>query len=126
MVSEYEKIVSSVCGSNWNSSEISLEERDGAYGVAMVLAALRGSRTNINDLSYAIRVPVQNLERAYKRLMLNGIFHQTSYIWNDQLLRGEVSDREDSLNVNKAWCYIAGMASGFIFRVYSRFDHKSR
>ncbi len=106
MVSEYEKIVSSVCGPNWNSSEVSLEESDGGYGVAMVLAALRGSRINLNDLSYAIRVPVQNLERAYKRLMSNGIFHQSSYIWNDKSLRVEVSDREDSLNVNKSWCYI--------------------
>lgn len=122
MLAEYEKIVSSICGSNWNSSETTLEERDGGYGVAIVLAAMRGARVNLNDLSYAVKENVSNLERAYKRLSLNGIFSQKSFIWNDPLLKEDITENSDSIRVHRAWCHIAGLASGYTYRLFSRFD----
>lgn len=111
----YDKIVRLICGDNWETDQVSLDERDGGYGVAICLACLQGWNGKFNELGDIIGCPVNLLEVAYKRLQINGVFAYDSPILNDKDLKMSraVSD-EDMDRCLKAWCHIAGLASGFV------------
>jgi len=121
MKNDYESIVRLVCGDNWSSSDISSDERDGGFGVAMILAYLRGTSARLQELSKVIGVPAYLLEMAYKRLQVNGLFSNRSWVLNDPLLRSESrGDMDGMYSSLRAWCYIAGMSSGFTGKGFTR------
>ncbi len=112
---QYEKIVKIICGDNWNSNEIPSDEKDGAYGVAIVLAMLGNVPPKMLDLSSAIGVSPNLLENAYKRLQINGVLNFNSQILRDPLLTMSNAKTEEQYNsCIRAWCHIAGMASGYV------------
>jgi hypothetical protein len=115
MKAHYERVVRTVCGDNWNSNEVSPDERDGGYGIAVCLAQLSRPSNRLMELAETIGCPPQFIEIAYKRLQINGVFLPNSPILNDPDLQmnDAMSDSEMDRSV-KAWCHIAGLASGFI------------
>lgn len=121
MRDDYARIVTDICGDRWASLDSPTDERDGGYGVAMVLAHLNGVRASLNEFSTFLRVPPFVLETSYKRLQLNGIFSPQSFVRGDPLLRGESSDDyEDAMACHRAWCHIAGLASGYTGKAFTR------
>lgn len=115
MKSQYLKVVNLICGDNWNTSEVSLDERDGGYGVAIVLACLQRVNPRLNDLSEAIGTPHFVLEMAYRRLQVNGVISYGSEFLKDTSLVMTNARTEEELNAAlKSWCHIAGIASGFV------------
>ena len=107
---KYKEIVDIICGNNWNTNEVSNEETDGGYGVAMVVSFLQGTRPKIEYFSRDLGVPIIQLQNAYKRLEVNGIWHKRSWVKRDPYLMPNQRNQENML---RAWCDIAGLASGF-------------
>lgn len=126
MKSQYEQIVRVICGDDWSSPEKSLDDRDGAIGVAIILAYLNGVPGRLVDLSRAIDVPPYIVEMAYKRLQMNGLFSPRSTILDDQALSGSSSlGRRGQVDESfYAWYYIAGMASGYTGKGFTRDEYE--
>jgi len=115
MKAQYERIVSLICGPNWETDAVPADERDGGYGVAVCLACLQGVPPKLSELGDAIGSPPHLLEVAYKRLQVNGVFSYDSSILSDRDLKmSEARTEEDQDRCLRAWCHIAGLASGFI------------
>lgn len=115
MKSQYEKIVRLVCGDNWHSDEVSADERDGGFGVAICLAILQGCRPKISEISETIGCPPYMLEYAFKRLQMNRVFAMNSPVLSDpQLLMHNANTDEEMMSCIRAWCNVAGLASGFV------------
>jgi len=124
MKAQYEKVVRLICGDNWNSDEISYDERDGGFGVAICLACLQVCSFKPSEIADNIGCSVHAIECAYKRLQLNGVFVQNSSILGDPaLLMSNANSEEEMMNSVRAWCHIAGLASGFVGRGFLRTDN---
>lgn len=122
MKPEYEDIIRYVCGDNWMNTD--LDERDGAYGVAMTLAYMKGVPSRLGELSAEIGVPPYVLEMAFRRLQVNGIFCQRSPVFTDPILRNEHDGSEyEQRRTLLAWCYIAGLSSGYTGKGFSRAEY---
>lgn len=127
MKANYEKIVKLICGDNWETNEVSLDERDGGYGVAICLSQLRKPSNRLNDIADSIGCPSSLIETAYKRLLINGVLSNNSSILRDpDLLMDNASSEEDLMRSVKAWCHIAGLASGFVGIAQTRQEMSER
>lgn len=124
MKAEYEQIVKLVCGEDWNSHQHTLDDRDGAYGVAIALAFLRISSSKLPDLAKEIGVPLYLLDMPYKRLQLNGLFSFDSWLLTDPLLVN--GDPVEPMRSIRAWCHVAGLASGYCGRGQTREELPSK
>lgn len=112
---QYEKIVRIICGDNWNSDQVPLEETDGGLGVAMCLAYMQKPMYKITDFADAIGCPPFVIEVAYKRLQINGVFSPHSTILKDSILYMNNAQNEEDYNRSlRAWCHLAALAAGFI------------
>lgn len=109
-----EELVCRVIGEGWRN--LSSEEIDGAWGVAIVRSILDGVGSNelhwrLRSIAAHLGVDSENLKDAFMRLSLNGVF-QGNRIY------------EDRRSLNKletlAWCYYAGLAQGAIGNVAYR------
>ena len=109
----YEDTVRKVCGDDWKT--VSPHEKDGGYGVAIVIAFLRNCRPAISDLATHLEVPPDEIVTAYTRLAKNGVFQKTWGARKDSWLLGQTGD--DGTH-NFAWSHIAALAGGFIGVVY--------
>ena len=109
---EYETIVKQVCGDDWSANYRTADDKDGALGIAMILAFLRGTNSKLHDLSREIDVPPYILETAYKRLQVNGLLSGRSWIFQDRALYSD-DPGIDPMTRLKAWCHVAGLASGY-------------
>lgn len=115
MKTQYDKIVRIICGENWNSDQVSQDERDGGYGVAICLAVLQGVPCRLNDIGDAIGCNPYYLELAYRRLQMNEVLRADSKLLNDpELLMNKARTDEDYMQAIRAWCHIAALASGFL------------
>lgn len=118
VVSEiWSEFVADICGENWDSDVISLEERDGAYAVAMVYACVfYNIRLSLIDMSNFLMQPVAVLENAYRRLQNNEVLSFRSPILKDPLLRVKRTGQgyDEDMDVRRAWCHIAALGSGFV------------
>lgn len=109
---EYENIVKHVCGDDWCSDNRSADEKDGGFGVAMILAFIRGTSSRLNDLAREINVPPYALDMAYKRLQINGLLSNRSWVLTDPLLC-DYNSNHNPMSRLRAWSHIAGLSSGF-------------
>jgi hypothetical protein len=115
MKASYDKIVRLICGDNWNTDEVPVEERDGGYGVAMCLAYMQRVNPRLNDFADAIGCAPFVLDAAYKRLQINGVFCNKSFLLRDDaLLMDNIRSDDDYDRSMRAWCHLAGLASGFV------------
>lgn len=118
MRKEYEEIVRNVCKlTNWKTAEE--EEKQGAIGVACVLAYLRGVKPLVADLATHIGLSNAEIEEPFRRLVVNGIFSNTYDLRNDPVFLGNGKDLVTESFVfsaeeqtRNAWSIIAGLASG--------------
>ena len=96
----------------------SVAERQGAVGVACVLAFMQGCKPEVEALSHAIGVSVDDVEEPFKRLIVNGIFSSRYDAKNDPVLAGldENIPQSDWLSnaerTRNAWCLLAGISAG--------------
>ena len=117
----YERIVNTICGNDWCGPESTPDDIDGGLGVAIMLAYLQSSNSRLPELAKMIEVPSYLLETAYKRLQINGLFSPRSWVLRDPLLlSGESSNVSNHNSALIAWCFIAGMASGYTGRGFTR------
>jgi hypothetical protein len=115
MKNSYDKIVRLICGDNWNTEEVTPEERDGGYGVALCLAYLQRVGPRLGDLAEAIGCQPFVLDAAYRRLQINGGFCPTSRLLKDPtLFMNNVKSDDDYNRSMRSWCHIAALASGFL------------
>ena len=94
-------------------------EWEGCLGVAIVISVIEGITPNLFSLSKHLDIPNYdfNLQNAFERLRINGIFNSQKGVTNDPFLKGNGTDRYTrtaSECEREAWCHIAGVASGFI------------
>lgn len=123
MKNSYEQVVRVICGDNWANSEMSQDDRDGGFGVAMILAYLQGVSPRLTDLSRTIDVPPYLLETAYRRLQINGLFSPRSFVLSDPLFHYEGNDPQTMYDALYAWCFIAGYASGYTGKGFTREEY---
>lgn len=95
------------------------DEWQGCLGVACVISVIEGTTPNLFSLSKHLEIPHYdyNLQKAFERLKINGIFGSKQDIANDPLLRGNGRDsyfRTAAELERNAWCHIAGIAAGKI------------
>lgn len=115
MKSNYDKIVRLICGENWNTEQVTPEERDGGYGVALCLAYLQRVGPRLGDLAEAIGCQPFMLDAAYRRLQINGAFCSSSRLLRDStLLMNNIRSDDDYNRSLRSWCHIAALASGFL------------
>jgi len=115
---KYDDIVQTVCGKGWKTA--SQEEKNGGYGVAMVLAFLSGIKPDLNSFSNHLEVMSSELVTPFSRLANNDVF--TSKTSQDVELLGQgfsdTAERAASWKKDKAythaWCQIAAIASGIV------------
>lgn len=119
----YEQVVRVVCGDDWSSGDKSQDERDGGLGVAMMLAYLSGVPARLSDMSRAIDIPSYMLEMAYRRLQINGLFSPRSWVLSDPLLSYDGDDIKALYDKLYAWCFIAGLSSGFTGKGFTREEY---
>jgi hypothetical protein len=122
---KYEDVVQSVCGKGWRSD--SENEKDAGYGVAMMIAFLKGTTPDLVNLSTHLEIPSLELVRSFSRMLRCGMFEEKNKRDNELIGNGfsETVFHNDFSKkywtVEKAyvcaWGYIAGIASGSIDRV---------
>ena len=105
----YEDTVRKICGDNWKT--VNKEERDGGYGVAIMIAFLRGCRPSISELANHLEVEHDEIVAPYTRLSYNGVFYRDWGAKNDAGLLGESPDWHDH---EIAWSHIAAVSGGLI------------
>ena len=96
-----------------------LEEKEweGCLGIACVLSVIEGINPSLPSLSKHLGIfNNKNLQMAFERLKINGVFGNRLNVKKDPLLNGNgvnigwhtAAERE-----RNAWCNIAGIAGGF-------------
>jgi hypothetical protein len=121
MRKEYDEIVRNVCKlTNWKLAPT--PEKEGAIGVAIVLAFRRGVAANESDLARDIGVPIEEVVTPFKRLLVNSIFSTKFDVRNDPVYSGECGDADVNLGhemvvkaserTRNAWANVAGLAGG--------------
>lgn len=119
MKQEYEDMVRTVCGEDWNSQSKPQDERDGGFGVAMVAAYLKGTPSKLMDLAKEIEAPPYLLDFAYRRLQVNGLLSDRSWVLSDPYMVSTANpDRTLQL-----WCHVAALSSGFLGKGLSRSEY---
>lgn len=95
-----------VCGEKWFDGP--QEEREGGYAVAIMSAYLDGCRPTIEDIADYLGLDeqeVSEIEVPYRRMLVSGLFSPKFNARRDKALQS----KDDT-----AWCYIAGIGSGFV------------
>lgn len=121
---KYNDIVRTICGARWR--EGCDEDQDGAIGVALMLAYLKGSSPRLKDLAEWLNIKEKNIQVPYDRLLQSGLFSNGFNARNDlELLGQSIREEVDSLDswreeqaIRNAWCHIAAIAAGVINRKY--------
>ena len=118
-IKQYEKFILSVCNVE-HFSLLTDEEKNGYYGVAMLLAYQAGAKPNLKEFAYRLRVTPYLLEEAFNNLRANGVFSSTWQkaevnpkgleidrdVLSSRWLSAEKRDHID-------WCWVAGIGSGY-------------
>jgi hypothetical protein len=115
---KYEPLLQTICRTD-DYYKLPENEWEGCLGVACVISAIEGVVPNMFSLSKHLDVPHynKNLQKAFERLRINGIFSDKYDVKNDKKLNGQAEDAKmasaSELERN-AWCTIAGIAGGLV------------
>lgn len=104
----YEEQVREICGDDWRT--VNQNEKDGGYGVACLIAFIKGVRPTVADLAAHLGAKPDDVVAAFNRLHKNGVFSQNWKVKQDASLLGENGNDED----HRAWAHIAAIAGGFL------------
>jgi hypothetical protein len=107
---KFEDTVRSICGVDWRKA--CLDEQDGAFGVAIMIAFLEGCRPKLDDLVAFLELTPEEeeakvLDAPFRRLQTSGSFFNAR---RDRALNGW----EGAQDGRTGWCHIAAIASGVI------------
>jgi hypothetical protein len=113
---KYESLLKTICATE-EYYYLKRDEWEGCLGVACVIAAIEGVTPNMFSLSKHLDIPHYNinLQTAFERLKIGGVFGTRQDIKGDPLLNGRGVDTEWRTAAERemaAWCFIAGIASG--------------
>ena len=97
---KFEHPIKMVYGPQWKSMHP--EERDGAFGIAVVKAISEGVEVNIDSVANYLGVDRSYLYEPFNNLFMNGIFQDKKKIREDKGLR---------YNDLVTLCYYAGYAT---------------
>lgn len=97
---KFENAIKSVFGSQWKS--LHPEERDGAFGIAVVKSISDGVESSVEAVANYLGVDRSHLYEPFNNLYMNGIFQNKKKIKEDRLLRA---------NDLVTLCYYAGYAT---------------
>jgi hypothetical protein len=113
MKNDYSEIIGMVCRTDdWRKG--SLQERQGALGLAMVISFLKGENPSLEDMSDNLDISMQELDLPFRRLLVNGVFSTSQKLRTDPILLGRATKTWmlPSERTRNAWCHLAGIASG--------------
>jgi len=122
---KFEKFVETICGLNWR--EVSKEDLEGGYAVAILVAFIKGASPTIKDIARNIGLSEKDIEAPYNRLLNSGIFSDDFSAKSDPELIGKTfNNKKDCRDVNwtqdqaysNAWGHISAIGSGAIVRDY--------
>lgn len=121
MLERYDKIIEKICGEYWKESK---EGRDAGYGVACMLSFLNGTNVTIEDMAKHLKIDRKEIKDSFERLLKCGCFSSNFNAFEDDALnfkgfREGIFTYEkwgEDQSVINAWCHIAGMADGNIYR----------
>ncbi len=118
-IKQYERFILGVCNVE-HFSLLTNEEKNGYYGIAMLLAFQAGAKPNLKEFAYRLRVTPYLLEDAFNALRANGIFTDAYKkaavnpkgleIGRDVLSNQWITTKKRDL---VDWCWVAGMASSY-------------
>ena len=106
---KYEDQVRKICGETWRT--VNEDECIGGYGVACVIAYMRGVKPSLPDVAKHLGVTPDEINVPFVRLLRNGVFHRDK--WNtkeDKSLLGDSGEEE----AHRAWAFVAAVSSGFL------------
>lgn len=117
---KYELEIKKICGEDWKT--VNDAERDGGYGVAIVIAYLRGVKPTLSELSKHIGVAPDELSRAFSRLFKNKAIGKNetwnmkkdSYFTYFAKNADDVKNLESNLDFFRNWSFVAAVAGGFL------------
>jgi len=114
---KYESLLKTVCIAD-DYCDLTEEEWEGCLGVACAISVIEGVSPIMFALSKHLDIPHynSNLQNAFSRLKVSGVFSMKQDIKNDPLLIGNGFDsrfRTAAESERGAWCHIAGVAGGF-------------
>ena len=127
MREDAKKFVNFVCGKNWE--EVSVEDKNGGYGVACMQAYINGVKPTTEDISSFLGTSKENVQYAFSQLLQSGMFSKAFNARGDASLNLKI-DKKDRKNesyirdVKCAWGHVAAIASGMIIRNYSNMNIK--
>lgn len=113
MKQEYEDIIRKICLlGDWREAD--QPEKDGAVGVAIILAYLKGVRLDIDDVSRHLGLDRNLVEVPFRRLLTNGVFSQKYNLKEDTALLGKKKTywQTSAEYTRNAWCVLAGISAG--------------
>lgn len=117
-IKKYERFILGVCNVE-HFSLLTKEEKDGYYGVAILLAYQEGAKPNLKEFAYRLRVTPYLLETAFNNLRANGVFtsiYKKAEVNPKGLKIGRDSIAYGWMNAEKKdavdWCWVAGLGSG--------------
>lgn len=106
---KYEDRVRKICGEDWNT--ISEQEKQGGYGVACLLAYMKGARPSLPEISKHLEVTADEISVPFVRLLRNGAFNRERWdSKNDRALLGE----DGEASAHHSWGFVAAVSSGFL------------
>jgi len=106
---KYESDIRDICGDDWKT--INESEKEGGYGVAMLISYIRGVKPSLGDFSRHLGVATDELSRPLSRLIKNGVIGREDAGWdvkNDRALLGQAGESE----AQRIWGFIAALSSG--------------
>ena len=116
-IKKYEKFILGVCNVE-HFSLLTDEEKNGYYGVAMLLAYQAGAKPNLKEFAYRLRVTPYLLEDAFNNLRANGVF---SSIFKKAVVNPKGLSLEHSTRWMDAkkrdlvdWCWVAGIGANLV------------
>lgn len=115
-------------GPEWKSDNESFEA---GIGIAIVCSYLANVKPTVEEMSKHLDVPVAVLSVPFKRLLYSGVFSKKFNARQDVELLGKgINDTNSCLDlisandvVRNAWCIIAGISAGHIFRSIDKRDN---
>lgn len=111
-IKKYDKAIRNVCEIDWRRNDVPEDEKHGAIGLCICLAFIFDNvNPTLSEMSKYLDMTVEQIQIPFLRLARNGIFSDKYNCQNDPVLLGHESI--SSMTTKRAWCTLAGVASGF-------------
>ena len=113
----YDSLIKTVCCVD-DYDQLNDREWEGCLGVAIVVSVMEGTPANKNMIARYLDIPPHdnNFTMAFERLRVNGVFSSKFDVSKDEALNGDIKGHKFRTGAElgrEAWCFIAGIASGF-------------